>query len=111
MESLSILFVIAGLSFLILVIPLALDKIKPNRFYGVRLKATLSDESLWYVTNRYFGRVGVISGVIYFVISLSFGLWKAESFNLSINSLLLIMTIAVPIVVTQFKLSKMTKNK
>lgn len=41
--------------FILLSIPLILKKIKPNRVYGVRLKATLSDESIWYRANRYFG--------------------------------------------------------
>lgn len=38
-------------------IPLARQRIKPNRFYGVRTALTLRDDTAWYRANRLFGKV------------------------------------------------------
>jgi len=44
-------------------IPLALNKIKPNSFYGFRLAKTLNDESVWYRVNAFTGKAFIGSGV------------------------------------------------
>jgi len=41
--------------FVLLAIPLALRKVRPNVVYGYRTRATLADEGLWYEANAYFG--------------------------------------------------------
>lgn len=41
---------IAGLS-----VPLILQRVPPNRFYGFRSKRTLGDEEIWYRVNRLGG--------------------------------------------------------
>ena len=50
--------------FLILSIPLILEKIRPNYIYGVRLKITYSNENVWYKANKYFGWHLLISGIL-----------------------------------------------
>jgi uncharacterized membrane protein len=36
-------------------IPLMLDLVPPNRFYGVRTRRTLADRALWFQANRFAG--------------------------------------------------------
>ena len=50
-------FTILGLSVVLILvaIPLALRKVRPNVVYGYRTRATLSDENAWYDANAYFG--------------------------------------------------------
>ena len=56
---------IAGLS-----LPLILQKVPPNRFYGFRSKRTLGDEEVWYRVNRLGGGFLVLSSLGTLVASL-----------------------------------------
>ena len=49
---------------MILSIPLMLQKVKRNRFYGFRLKKTLSSDEIWYPANVIAGRALFGAGVI-----------------------------------------------
>lgn len=44
-------------------IPLALELVAPNSFYGVRTSETLGSSEVWYRANFYAGFVGVLSGI------------------------------------------------
>ncbi|AIP64358.1 SdpI family protein [Burkholderia thailandensis] len=48
-------YLLASALFFVLAAPLAARRIAPNRFYGVRTRATLRDAALWYRRNRIFG--------------------------------------------------------
>ena len=39
-------------------------KIKQNRYFGVRTKATLADERIWNLTNRMAGYIGFVTGIL-----------------------------------------------
>ena len=39
----------------VIAVPLALRLVGPNRFYGFRTRATLSDRELWYSANAFAG--------------------------------------------------------
>ncbi|HOT91491.1 MAG TPA: SdpI family protein [Anaerolineae bacterium] len=68
-------FVCTGLLLVGLSIPLLLRRIKPNYWYGLRVRKTLSDEHIWYESNAYMakwllflgGLHTVVSFVLYFV--------------------------------------------
>lgn len=45
-------------------IPMILEKIKPNWWYGFRTTKTLSDEKIWYPANKYAGKLMLASGII-----------------------------------------------
>ncbi len=45
-----------GLLFIGLSVPLIQRRISPNRCYGVRVPATLADETVWYEVNARAGR-------------------------------------------------------
>ena len=53
-----------GLAFVLVAIPLWLDRVPPNRFYGFRTRSTLSDESLWYAVNKPTGLILMVTGVV-----------------------------------------------
>jgi len=56
------MLVLAGL-FMTGSVPLILQKIPPNRWYGARTPSTLSDSRIWYTVNRF-------AGIAYFVVGL-----------------------------------------
>jgi uncharacterized membrane protein len=58
-------FTILGLSLVLILvaIPLALRKVRPNVVYGYRTRATLSDEDVWYDANAYFGRCLIVASL------------------------------------------------
>ena len=53
------LSICAGLA--ILALPLALRLVGPNRWYGFRTAATLSDPQLWYSANAFCGRALLVA--------------------------------------------------
>lgn len=62
---------IIGLSILLILImlPFAMNLIKPNRIGGVRTRRTLSDERVWYLANSYFAKRTIVIGVISIVLA------------------------------------------
>ncbi len=49
---------LAGLS-----VPLILNKIPPNGFYGFRMRSTLNNPDLWYKVNAYAGWRFLVAGL------------------------------------------------
>lgn len=49
------LFIGVGIIFIILAVPLILQKVPPNQWYGFRTPKTLSDEHIWYPVNKLMG--------------------------------------------------------
>jgi hypothetical protein len=45
-------------------IPLLLDKVPPNPWYGFRVPSTLANANLWYKVNRYTARWLLSSGIL-----------------------------------------------
>jgi hypothetical protein len=50
--------------FIGLSLPLIFNKVRPNDWYGVRVKKTLTNEDLWYKANAYFGKELLIASII-----------------------------------------------
>lgn len=59
----ALLFVIVGVIYIGLGIPLLLGRVPPNAWYGCRTQKTLSSKNIWYPVNRVTGRYLIISGV------------------------------------------------
>lgn len=57
-----------GLLFVGVAVPLVQGKVKPNPWYGVRVRKTLENPEIWYAVNAYFGRrfavIGLMIGVV-----------------------------------------------
>ncbi len=62
-------FLIPSILFLIVSIPLVVGKIPANRYYGVRTRKTLSDDRIWYASNRLGGWLLIASSLIYLMIA------------------------------------------
>ncbi len=59
-----LMYVVFGLLLAALAVPLWLEKIPPNGWYGFRVPSTLYNEQLWYKVNRYAARWLLLSGVV-----------------------------------------------
>lgn len=51
-----------GLLSVVVGLPLARRRIRPNRWYGLRIPATFADEHVWYEANAVTGRDLTLSG-------------------------------------------------
>ena len=70
MEYLLLANVGMGVLMVVLAIPMILQRVRPNVWYGFRTAKTLSDESIWYPANRYAGKALLYAGVVIAVASL-----------------------------------------
>jgi len=68
---LTILFFV-GLSLLVigLSIPMIRGRVKPNAWYGLRVSYTLDNPELWYLANRYAGKLLLIYALILLIATL-----------------------------------------
>ncbi len=77
-------FVCAGLLLVGLSIPLLLRRIKPNYWYGFRVRKTLSDERIWYESNAYAAKWLLALGLLHTVVSLA--LYFIPAFRANLNA-------------------------
>ena len=64
-------FPLIGLTSLLVGWPLARGRVPPNRWYGVRVAATLSSPTIWYAANAACGDELVRLGLVLVVIGLA----------------------------------------
>lgn len=60
-----VMYVLEGLGIMGLSVPFILGRVKPNRFSGFRVPATLNDEGTWYRVNAKFGRWFFGTGAVF----------------------------------------------
>lgn len=60
----TIIFVLVGLLFIGLSIPLMARRVPPNQFYGLRVHETFKSERVWYDANVAGGRYLLLFGVV-----------------------------------------------
>jgi hypothetical protein len=65
-----LVFVGIGLLSIVIGLPLADRRIPPNRWYGVRVRATFADEHVWYEANAQAGRDLTGLGVLFVVLAI-----------------------------------------
>ncbi len=63
-----------GLLLVGLGIPMYLEKVPPNRFYGFRTPLTLTNDEVWYAANKLGGKSVTVAGVVMVVLALVGGL-------------------------------------
>lgn len=63
------LYLFVGVLLAVLGVPLMLARVPPNRWYGFRVRRTLSDPSVWYAANRYAGGWMLAAGVACIVVA------------------------------------------
>jgi uncharacterized membrane protein len=60
-----VLFPLSGLLLISLGYPMAARRVRPNRWYGLRVPATFADEKVWYDANAVAGRdIMVLGGMV-----------------------------------------------
>ena len=88
------LLVVSGPLLFVLAIPLWMRLVPPNVLYGVRTRATMADEALWYDVNAACGRDLAIAGALVsigtWVIDARSAGWAPELRNLAIAALLIV---------------------
>ena len=67
-----------GILVSILAVPMILQRVKPNVWYGFRTRKTLSDESVWYSANQYAGKALLLAGSV-IVVGAMVLYWVASS--------------------------------
>lgn len=95
----SLLFALVGLMFVGLSIPLILERIPPNRYYGFRTAKTLSEPKIWYEVNRISGNDLLVAGALITLSSLTMLLiaqsWKPEHVVVSLLSVMVLSLMGV----------------
>ncbi|MGK9172224.1 SdpI family protein [Yokenella regensburgei] len=94
---------IVSLVLMAIAIPLVLQKVKPNRWYGVRTARTRNDEGQWYRVNRLYGKVMIVAGVAFFVFSALLGNWQPGEDNQKISLVLFMLEVLIPVFFTQVR--------
>ena len=69
MTNATTLFPLAGILLIGLGWPMAARRVRPNRWYGLRIPATFADERVWYDANAVAGRDMVVLGVVVVVVA------------------------------------------
>jgi uncharacterized membrane protein len=54
---------LAGLAFMVISLPLIYKRVPPNRWYGFRVRKTLSDPHIWYAANQVAGIDLFLAGI------------------------------------------------
>ena len=96
-----VLLLLSAVVLIVFAVPLWMRMVPPNRFYGVRTRATLGDEQRWYAVNSNAGFDLFISGIALLVGILvieRIGVaWPAELRNLAAAALLVALLVRVSV--------------
>src|SRR5262245_22882751 len=67
----AIIGIYAGMALLLILIsvPMILEQVPPNRWYGFRTTRTLSDPRVWYPANRIAGQYLASAGVMILIVA------------------------------------------
>jgi uncharacterized membrane protein len=96
----ALLFLLVGVLYIGLGIPLLKGRIPPNRFYGARTRKTLSDERIWYAVNRVTGRDLIIGGVAVMITAVGIQFFgKSLNPNHAATILLTVLVVSVIVMV------------
>ena len=102
-----------GLSMLVLAIPLILQKIPPNSWYGLRTQATVDNPNLWYPANKYTGYLLLVYGVLIICLSLLLPIIpgiKPEAYSL-LMAVVLLVGILIILVLGLRYVKKLTQSQ
>jgi uncharacterized membrane protein len=69
-----LVFVLLGFLFVGSAIPLILQRVPPNPWYGFRVQSTLENPAVWYPANRYLGKCLLVVGLFVMVTSVGLSL-------------------------------------
>jgi hypothetical protein len=112
MATLLVLYVAAGLLLIGLAVPLIWRKVRPNAWYGFRVRQTLTDSDIWYAANAYAGKYLLGVGVITVVTAI--GLYRVPGITLDAYALacagIILAALAVCVIQCFRYLAKLTRE-
>ncbi len=84
---------------IVIALPLVLEKIPPNLWYGFRTRRTLSDPDIWYRAN-YIGGVDLLyGGIAALVINLAISVLSWSPGTILIQIAVVVVATTIPLVV------------
>ncbi|MGA2404519.1 MAG: SdpI family protein [Syntrophobacteraceae bacterium] len=94
-------------------LPLIFRKVPPNRVYGYRTRAALSDDSLWCAVNARFGWCLLLASIFAAIAALALDMWRTSpEAYLELSILLLIApAIIAGILTSRFIRSRATGER
>lgn len=110
MDSIFIFLSIGNMALMAIAVPLAMQKIKPNRLYGVRTTLTLSNKMVWYQANRFWGMAMIASGLAFFLLSALFGNWRSGANGQGGSIALFLIAVSLPAILTMRTLRDLKKE-
>jgi len=87
-----------GVVFVGISIPLILEKIPPNHWYGIRVRKTLANKGIWYKANKYSGRDFCVIGFMLVLAALMLLIFR-ESIRLFVLVPIVLALTVVPVMV------------
>lgn len=110
MKDTSLLWLFVGLLFIGISIPLILEKVPPNRWYGLRVAKTFASERIWYAANRVAGYDLLWAGVAIAIAAVTTGLlfdWLSSSFVQTSNFAVFFSALVVAVVRSFLRLNQL----
>ena len=112
MELLLAFYVAAGLLLIGLSVPLIRRKVRPNAWYGFRVRQTLADPEIWYAANAYAGKY--LLGVGMITVLTAVGLFRVPGITLDAYALacagIILVALAVCVIQCFRYLAKLTQE-
>lgn len=101
MQSLFVIYVVGGILLALLSLPLIAGKVKPNPFYGFRIRATLESPDLWYATNKFFAQRQLVVALIEVITAVALYFLPGISIDTYALSVLVVFLVAFAIAIFQ----------
>ena len=90
-------FLTTGAVLIALSIPLILQRIPPNQWYGFRVPATLDDPEIWYLVNVYAAWRTLLLGVLQIIVSIA--LYVASGIAVSVYGFIVVAFVAFGLII------------
>jgi uncharacterized membrane protein len=105
-------YVAAGLLLIALSVPLIRRKVRPNAWYGFRVRQTLADPDTWYAANVFAGKY--LLGVGLVTVLAAVGLYRVPGITLDVYALvcagIILTALAVCVIQCLRNLAKLAKE-
>ena len=96
--------------FIALSIPLVLQKVRPNCYYGVRTRKTMTNDAVWYKANKFFGTGLLISSFFPLAILMTAAFLPDLHVLIGVNNLgglIVVLPIGVVLILSYFYFRKL----
>ncbi len=105
----SFTFLMIGILYVVLGLPLFFQKVKRNGLYGFRIEKTLSDDKYWYPVNKSSGKWFVICGIVILIAALMLPLFSLDKMSFFYVMIILVILGTLLPVLIPYRLLKTIK--